>query len=220
MCAHILNSEELSSSAICLRLISQATLFSHGCHAFRCHFHNLFRTLEDEGHLTRCIYFACTCSKGDLGFSLPQSSISVNHLLYADDACIISNTPAGCQHLLDMVQRWLEWAHLKAKVPKCHSMVLHASSGKRMCTYATISGDTIPPAEDNTFKFLGMPVRVSSNNTTARSALQDTLQQMLAAIDKTPLTPQQKFHLFRYGVCPKLSWPLLVEELPISWLER
>ena len=64
------------------------------------------------------------CTRGDLGFSLPQSSTSINHLLYTDDVCVISSTPAGCQHLLDMVQRWLEWAQLKAKVPKCHSMVI------------------------------------------------------------------------------------------------
>ena len=48
------------------------------------------------------------CSRKDLGFPLPSSNGPVNHLLYADDACIVSSTPAGCQHLLDMVQRWLE----------------------------------------------------------------------------------------------------------------
>ena len=68
----------------------------------------------------------------DLGFSLPQSSISINHLLYVDDACIISSSPAGCQHLLDMVQRWLEWAQLRVKVPKCRSLVLQASSGRQV----------------------------------------------------------------------------------------
>ena len=78
-------------------------------------------------------------------------------------------------------------------------MILQASSGKRIRTSLTISGDTILPAED-TFKFLGMPVHVSSINTTARSALQDTLQKMLAAIDEAPLTPQQKLCLFKHGV--------------------
>ena len=39
-------------------------------------------------------------TRKDLGFSLPSSSISINHLLYADDACVISSTcwmsiPAG-----------------------------------------------------------------------------------------------------------------------------
>ena len=43
---------------------------------------------------------------------------------------------------------------------------------------------------------------------------------MLGAIDTTPLTRQQKVRLFRYGVCPRMSWPLTVEDLPIYWLER
>ena len=34
-------------------------------------------------------------TRKDLGFSLPSSSISINHLLYADDAYVISSTPAG-----------------------------------------------------------------------------------------------------------------------------
>ena len=151
------------------------------------------------------------CSRKDLGFTLPQSSITINHLLYADDACIISNTPAGCQHLLDMVQRWLEWSQLKAKVPKCRSMAIQ---GKRVSPTLTISGSEIPPAEDGAFKFLGMPVRVYNSNDDARSSLRGSLQQMLTAIDQTPLSRQQKLRLY------KLSWPLIVEAFPISWLER
>ena len=160
------------------------------------------------------------CSRKDLGFTLPQSSTTINHLLYADDACIISNTPAGCQHLLDMVQHWLEWAQLKAKVPKCRSMAIQASTGKRISPTLTISGNEIPPVEDGVFKFLGMPVRVYTSNDDARSSLRGSLQQMLSVIDQTPLSRQQKLRLFKHGVCPRLSWPLMVEEFPISWLER
>ena len=43
---------------------------------------------------------------------------------------------------------------------------------------------------------------------------------MLEAIDNTPLTRQQKLCLFRFGACPRMSWPLLIEDLPILWLER
>ena len=116
------------------------------------------------------------CTRGDLGFSLSHSPTSLSTIccMLMMPVSLAINTPAGCQHLLVMVQRWLEGAQLKAKVPKCCSMVLQASSEKRIRTSLTISGDTIPTAEDDTFKFLGMPVRVSSNNTTARLALQDT----------------------------------------------
>ena len=43
---------------------------------------------------------------------------------------------------------------------------------------------------------------------------------MLTAIDETPVTRQQKLRLFKHGVCPRLSWPLVVEDFPITWLER
>ena len=43
---------------------------------------------------------------------------------------------------------------------------------------------------------------------------------MLSAIDETPLTPLQKLRLFRLGICPRLSWPLIIEEFPITWLEH
>ena len=159
-------------------------------------------------------------SRGDLGFTLPNSSITINHLLYADDACIISNFPAGCQHLLDMVQRWLEWAQMRVKVPKCRSLVLKVSTGRQVSPNLSICGDKIPPAEADSFKFLGMPVRVFINNDTARSSLVDTLHHFLSAIDHSPVTWQQKLRLFKYGVYPRLQWPLLVEDFPLSWLEH
>ena len=84
-------------------------------------------------------------SRGYLGFTLPNSSITINHLFYVDDACIRSNSPAGCQHLLDMVQRWLEWAQMKAKVSKCRSLVLQASTGKQVTPSLSLCGDKIPP---------------------------------------------------------------------------
>ena len=80
----------------------------------------------------------------DLGFPLPSSTISINHLLYADYVCIISKSPAGCQHLLNQVQRWLHWAQFKIKVLKCRSMALQASTGKSVDPSLSISDQIIP----------------------------------------------------------------------------
>ena len=99
-------------------------------------------------------------------------------------------------------------------------MLIQVSTGKTGSPGLAVGGETIPPAEDDNFKFLGMPVRFDKNNNSARTSLQNNLQRMLAAIDATPLTRQQKLRLFKHGVSPRLSWPLLIEELPITWLER
>ena len=95
----------------------------------------------------------------------------------------------------------------------CHSGV----NGEESEPYTHNQWQTDPPAEDGTFKYPGMTVRVHSSNDDARSSLRGSSQQMLTAIDKTPLTHQQKLHLFKHGVCP---WPVHVEDFPITWLER
>jgi hypothetical protein len=45
-------------------------------------------------------------------------------------------------------------------------------------------------------------------------------QDMLTAVDNAPLTRRQRLHLNSAGVCPRLSWPLLTQEFPITWVER
>ena len=43
---------------------------------------------------------------------------------------------------------------------------------------------------------------------------------MLERVDACPVTRQQKLHLCKAGICPRLSWLLTIEDLPISWVEK
>ena len=99
-------------------------------------------------------------------------------------------------------------------------MGIQASAGRRVNPGVKISGESISPVEDDSFKFLGMPIRVYKNNNTAKSSLQENLKRMLNLVDSTPLTSHQKLRLFKEGICPRLSWSLMLEDLSITWLER
>ena len=44
----------------------------------------------------------------DLGYTITGSRHQVNLLQYADDTCLLANSPASCQHLLNMVDNWLQ----------------------------------------------------------------------------------------------------------------
>ena len=127
---------------------------------------------------------------------------------------LMVSTPPVCQHLLDMVQRWVEWSHLQAKVP---NLGIRVSTGKTLDPGLSSAGESIPSVDDSSFKFLGMPV---NDNTTAKFSLKENLQRILEVVDQAPVTRQQKFSLFKQGICPRLSWPLLVEEVSITWLKR
>ena len=37
-------------------------------------------------------------------------------------------------------------------------------------------------------------------------------------VDKTPVTRQQKLRLYRAGICPRMSWDLTINSLPLSWV--
>ena len=65
----------------------------------------------------------------DLGYCLRNSCHQKNVLQYADDICLIAISAASCQHLSNITDRWLEWAGMRAKVQKCHSLALQGSTG-------------------------------------------------------------------------------------------
>ena len=155
----------------------------------------------------------------DLGYQFSGSLRRVNILQYADDTCLVANSPASCQYLLSMVGDWLDWTEMSAKVPKCQCISLQGSTGKLKDPHLQLNGASIPFTKDPV-RFLGLNVQVASHQVSSRSSIIARLQDMLTAVDKTLLTKRQKLHLFTAGVCPRLSWPLMTQEFPITWVER
>ena len=63
----------------------------------------------------------------DLGAVVPGSDVRVNHLLCVDDTCITAHSPAAFQQLLNVVQQWLDWTVLKAKLSNSRILYIEAS---------------------------------------------------------------------------------------------
>ena len=157
-------------------------------------------------------------TRPDLGFSVSNSH-QVNLLQYADDTCITANSPAACQHLLAMVDSWLQWSGMQAKVPKCHCLALQSSTGKLLDPHLSIQNQTIPFIGSGSIKFLGMTIQVPANQSETKIALKTNLERMLKAVDAAPVTRRQKLRLYKAGICPRLTWLLTIQELPITWVE-
>ena len=159
-------------------------------------------------------------TRDDLGYTLSDTQDRINLLQYADDTCIVADGPATCQHLLTMVERWLAWSGMKAKVPKCFSLALQGSTGRTFDPQLTLEGQTLPFMGNQTIKFLGLPIRIPHDPTMARVNLKESLDRMLKSVDQCPVTRKQKLKLYKLGVCPRLNWPLTIHELPLTWIER
>ena len=155
----------------------------------------------------------------DLGYKFSSSHRRVNILQYADDTCLVANSPASCQYLLSGVGTWLEWSGLAAKVPKCQCLSLEGSTGKLRDPRLILNGAPIPFTVDPV-RFLGLNMQVISHHSSPKPSVVASLQNMLSAVDRTSLTRRQKLLMYSAGVCPRLTWPLMTQEFPISWVER
>jgi hypothetical protein len=155
----------------------------------------------------------------DLGYRFSNSPRRVNILQYADDICLVADSPASCQYLVATVSDWLQWSGMVAKIPKCQCLSLQGSTGRLADPHLTLDGVPIPFSTD-AVRFLGMEVQVPKNNGAAREAVLSKLQRMLMSIDETPLTRKQKLLLYSGGVCPRMTWHLLIQEFPTTWMEQ
>ena len=155
-----------------------------------------------------------------LGYHLSQSSHICNHLQYMDDTCLIGDGPASCQALLTNTEQWLEWARMKAKVPKSASLAFQASTGRGYDPSLRLQGDTIPFIGNSTFRFLGAPITIHDAKADHRDTLLSKLESMLKKVDDTLLTRQQKLHLYSHGICPRLVWDIVISNLSITWVVK
>ena len=108
---------------------------------------------------------------------------------------------------------------MKAKIQRCASLGIQASTGRKVSPKCMLHNELIPFAEQ-AVKFLGMRVEIPHDQAKTKEDILAKLLVMLNKIDACPLTRKQKLLLYRTGVCPRLSWQLTIEELPISWVEK
>ena len=109
---------------------------------------------------------------------------------------------------------------MKAKPSKSRILCIKASSGKVYSPCLSIGGECMQPVGNSAFKFLGIHIRVPPDPAEARNSLKESLEAMLRAIYAVPVTRNQKLRLYKQGVCPRLTWPLLVESFPISFFKK
>ena len=155
----------------------------------------------------------------DLGYSLSSSPNKTNQLQYADDTSLIADGPSSCKTLLSATESWLEWSGMKANVPKCMSLAIHSSSGKPYNPELTLNAETIPDISGSTCRFLGVPVSIHSTSAQLRESLLEKWKSLLQRVDTALVTRQQKWKLFKAGICPRLAWDLSISDFPLTWLQ-
>ena len=167
------------------RCPSQALLGSvvHPCQGHRCRVGNSGHPSQKGGDPLSVVIFDTVMNtlldtvslRTDLGYRFSNSRRRVNILQYADDTCVVANSPASCPYLLDTTSISLQWSGMSAKIPKCQCLSLQGSSGKLVDPHLTLAGMPIP-FSTGPVRFMGMDIQVPKNSSAA------WLQEMLQAV--------------------------------------
>ena len=83
----------------------------------------------------------------------------------------------------------------------------------------TVAGETIPTLNEKHIKSLGKTFNSSLKDTAAKQKTIKDLDEWLTKIDKSGLPGQFKAWLFQYAVLPRILWPLLFDDIPITTVE-
>lgn len=80
----------------------------------------------------------------------------------------------------------------------------------------SIENTTIPTITENSTKSLGKTFDAALKDKAAISNTRDECEQWLKEVDKTGLPERFKAWIYQHGILPRLLWPLLLCEFPIT----
>jgi hypothetical protein len=178
-----------------------------------------------------------------LGYAHKNTLVVTANKAYADDLNVTTTDSASNQLVLDSTCTWLDWTGtMKAKPAKCVSFAQRKFTDTgtsregfipiKDTIYSpydpklTIDGKPIrfildssnnDPFTSRHFKFLGRWISVDVNETQVQSFVKDEFVRCMDLIDADVVNGCMKAWMYQFGVLPRLSWPSLVHDLPLSF---
>ncbi|XP_052251742.1 uncharacterized protein LOC127858578 [Dreissena polymorpha] len=130
-----------------------------------------------------------------------------------------SETHIQARWVLAALDETVTWARKEFKPGMLRSLVVRkgkVTSQFKLC----IRGEEIPSLEDKPIKCLGKWFNSSLRDTNCQDMLRQQVAEGLQRIDKSELPGKFKAWVFQHGLLPRLMWPLMVNDVPISTVEK
>ena len=145
--------------------------------------------------------------------------------LFMDDSCLSSARMEDMQTLLNIFQRFVDWARFKLKSSKSRALVYEKGvvvsweegSSERALE---LDGEVIPNVSEKPIKFLGRWIRAEGNDKHIIESTGTDLNTYLSRLDASSLSGLQKCWGYQYMVLPKMKWPLAIYDIPITTIHR
>ena len=140
---------------------------------------------------------------------------------FMDDLSLMSAKVSGAQTLLSRCITALTSAGLEFRADKSRSIVKGRSMNTTPFSVSKASvqpevPSPIPSIHCRPIKFLGRIIDGSISDRNSSEELKDKLLAGLTVIDRSHFTGTQRLWILQHLLIPRIQWPLLIYEIPIS----
>ncbi|XP_069114421.1 uncharacterized protein [Argopecten irradians] len=136
---------------------------------------------------------------------------------FMDDMTVTTKTVVEGRWTLRDLEEQITWARMRFKPAKSRSLVLKA--GKVKEERFQIGGVDIPTVTEKPVKSLGKWFNGSLNDKNSVVEMKKQAEEWMKAVEKSGLPGKFKAWIYQHGVLPRLLWPLLVYEVPLTSVE-
>ncbi|XP_061733213.1 uncharacterized protein LOC133536595 [Nerophis ophidion] len=137
---------------------------------------------------------------------------------FMDDLRVTTTSVPGCRWILNGLQEVISWARMNFKPAMSRALVL--KKGKVTGKFCFSLGTTkIPSLTEEPVKSLGKVFNCSLRDAVSTRSTNQDLETWLTVVDKSGLPGKFKAWIYQHGILPRILWPLMVYEVPISTVE-
>lgn len=137
---------------------------------------------------------------------------------FMDDLVIMFKSVPSTQIALTRVVVALKWARMELKPEKSRSVVV--VKGRVMDTEPFIVEEVpIPSIQKKPVKALGRIIDGSLSDRKQKAELEEKIVEGLKMLDKSDLYGMMKVWSYQHLLLPRISWKLMIYEIPLSWVE-
>ncbi|XP_061185889.1 uncharacterized protein LOC133193994 [Saccostrea echinata] len=136
---------------------------------------------------------------------------------FMNDMTVTTKTVIEAKWTIQELESAITWARMKVKPSKSRSLVI--KNGKVKEERFKIDGETIPTVSEEPVKCLG---KFFNDTLTDRQNVKETCRQLnewMKTLDKSGLPGKYKAWIYQHGILPRLLWPLLVYDVPLTIVE-
>ena len=137
---------------------------------------------------------------------------------FMDDITTMTSCQIGTRWILQGLDKMVLWARMRFKPQKSRTLTI--VKGKIKDQRFKIGNNYIPTIKDNPIRCLGKVFDESLRDVKNCANVQQELSLWLSKIDNSHLPGKFKAWCFQFGVIPRLQWPFLLYDFPISAVTR